>query len=604
MKAGWIRALGLAGMIAVVAVGLQSSAASDPATWQGLDASDGDPASLADGWTSAEPLTDSHAPAVRVGDDRDVLLRGSIFGSDVELTAQGGMWSSPAFRLPCDARPDATTMLSSNFVAVDVSSASPTSLTTAVVTIDTEGNGYVMLPDGPAIDASGSSATTSGVVTLDGLVYEAGPDAATSPCDFGALDVIWIAPSGNDVSGAGTEASPLASLARAAGVVEPGQTIRMKDGVYELGDTVAIHTDGTPTEPITLEAAPSAEITIRTEMENPDPPNYFPMLDFHDVSNWDVSGFVLEGGPSVGLLCTDCTAMTFHDLEVRNQGDHGIDCESCAGSTFERIESHHNDLIGLKLAGEGTADNLVINSDFHDNADEASNFENADGLQLGARGTGNQIVGNRSWRNADDGIDVFGSTDAVTITGNWSFENGDFNPDPGEGETYCTPTSPTHQGDGSGFKLGGTADAPAVAVAHVVANNLAWRNAHNGFTSNGNPGELDIHHNTGWANCGRGFNIWTDSTPVSGDEAIVHHNLSYENMNVATGDSGGEYVASTRSGNINSWDLTEALSDSDFEALEGSEADGTASRQSDGSLPSSSFLHLVSTSPFEGYGAD
>ena len=71
------------------------------------------------------------------------------------------------------------------------------------------------------------------------------------------------------------------------------------------------------------------------------------------------------------------------------------------------------------------ANNLILNCDSHDNYDAATGGENADGIDAKLDiGPGNIFRGCRSWNNSDDGYDLFGVTQVVTIDNCWAMLNG------------------------------------------------------------------------------------------------------------------------------------------------------------------------------------
>ena len=64
-----------------------------------------------------------------------------------------------------------------------------------------------------------------------------------------------------------------------------------------------------------------------------------------------------------------------------------------------------------------SANNLVLNSDFHHNQDPLTSpkYENADGLEICyiPAGLTNTVKGCRFWNNSDDGIDLWQNDGAV-----------------------------------------------------------------------------------------------------------------------------------------------------------------------------------------------
>ena len=161
-------------------------------------------------------------------------------------------------------------------------------------------------------------------------------------------------------------------------------------------------------------------------------------------------------------------------FEVKNAGDNCINI-SGSNNTVEWVEADGCDDTGIQItaSGAGTAsNNLILNCDAHDNFDTATGGENADGIDAKLNiGPGNVFRGCRSWNNADDGYDLFGVTQVVTIDGCWAMANGQ--------------TSTGMRGvnaDGNGFKLGGN----GVPAVHVVTDSFSMGNRTCGYTLNNN----------------------------------------------------------------------------------------------------------------------
>lgn len=572
--------------VCLVAAAASSTAASfENPPWLSVGTSTGEQGSFEQGWASADGLVGSAPTSLRV-DDADLLtLRGTIVASAAPADVVGALYQSAAFRMPCQIRPPRTVVLPTSLVGLDQNG--PSSLVSANLIIDSSGSATVMVPVGPNVDTSTSPATMSGVVALDGMTFEAAPVSGVSDCDPGGPRVLWVAPDGDD-AGPGTETEPLATVGKAVDAVRPGDTIRLTDGVYSQVSTLHISKSGTAQAPITLEVAAGDSAEINGAGIAADPQgNYRPILDFQATSHWNISGIELADGPSVGVSCTDCTDTAWADVEIHDNGDHGVTCGSCERTTWTRLDTHHNAWAGLQLVGAGTIDNLVEDSDFHDNRDPQNDFENADGLdiQIGS-GTGNVVRTSRSWGNADDGFDLFGFEDPVTLTGNWSFENGVQLP---------AEAQLTYEGDGQGYKLGGNGTQTPPGVEHVLTNNMAWRNAHNGFHSSGQPGPIHVLHNTAFENGGRGFNLFaTDPTVTSGSD--LRNNLSYANLGTAPMDQGPDTVQPpTDSSNTNSWTLTGVtINDDDFLSLDSTTAE--VPRGTGGALPTTDLLALDASS--------
>ena len=217
---------------------------------------------------------------------------------------------------------------------------------------------------------------------------------------------------------------------------------------------------------------------------------------------------------------------------------------------------------------------LILNNDVHDNDDELGGGGGGNGIAIAnGGGTGNVVRGNRCWRNADDGYDFWNKTAAVLVEDNWAWENG-----------YDT-NGTTSRGDGNGFKLGGNAGGDG---GHILKNNVSWKNKTIGFHDNSGDLPFTLYNNTAWSN---GAGTYPNYDFGNGSN-VFRNNISF-------GSSLGPVSGSQTS---NSWTLAVTVNDADFQSMSDTCARGP--RQSDGSLPNCSFLHLVASSDLIGKGTN
>lgn len=271
---------------------------------------------------------------------------------------------------------------------------------------------------------------------------------------------LYVAPDGSD-SGDGTLRHPYATLGKAVAAVRPGQTIALRGGTYRPTEPIGIKTSGTAAEPITLS-------------------NY---RDEHPVI--DASAI-----PDGKWTITQRTAYwTVQGLEIHGSTSHAYVCESCRHTVFRRLSLHGNVESGLTLRGAGTTADSVLDSDFYDNHPREERGGVGLAISFGD-GAGTVVRGCRAWGNGTDGFDLSAFTSPVTLTGNWSFRNG------------------------NGFTLGG-GNAPA-PVAHVVSDNAAWDNSGAGFSDERNSGHLRLTRDTAFRN-GVGFRLADAAATLTGD---------------------------------------------------------------------------------------
>ena len=210
----------------------------------------------------------------------------------------------------------------------------------------------------------------------------------------------------------------------------------------------------------------------------------------------------------------------WNGIDVCGAGDNGM---YVGGSfnTIEYCEFYNNRDTGLQLGRQESAQtninqwpsyNLIKNCTSHNNYDDETYGENADGFAAKLTiGYGNVFDGCIAYRNSDDGWDLYAKTDSgnigcVIIYNCVAFENGyleytqekchklvNFNTDYKEPNTNSYAT---RDGDGNGFKLGGSIMEGDVKMY----NCLSFQNRMHGVTDNSNPGYLKIEGVTSYDN--------------------------------------------------------------------------------------------------------
>lgn len=380
------------------------------------------------------------------------------------------------------------------------------------------------------------------------------------------MTIYYVSPTGSD-SQAGTLDRPFASLQYAHDLAQPGDTIYLRGGVYNLKNGVQLTNDGESGRPITVTNYPGEKpILDGSQMTSSE---YYGssgaggwVLDGSSISWNHISGLEVRGGPMGGIV-------------IRDQSHNNI---------LERLDVHDSGRLsqwegkGVSLFGPAS-NNLLQKIDSHDNRDLSG--DNADGFQISVTGAGNVLRGNRAWNNSDDGFDFYniqnGTKGAgVLIEGNWAFKNG-------------YDASGKAEGDGNGFKLGGQrAGSGGESGGHTVINNVAWGNLTNGFDQNEANIDSVLHNNTAYNN---------GSYNYAYDFGATHN--SFVN-NVSAG-SGRVAVSGAGTASNNSWNYGTPTS-SDFVSL--NDAGARGARAADGSLPTTDFLHLSSGSALVDKGKD
>lgn len=205
----------------------------------------------------------------------------------------------------------------------------------------------------------------------------------------------------------------------------------------------------------------------------------------------------------------------FYGIQITHAGDNGM---YIAGSynKIERCSFHENQDTGLQLGRATSNDsfvstwpsnNLILNCTSYNNYDVETLGENADGFAAKLTvGEGNVFDGCIAYRNADDGWDMFAKVDSgnigtITLLNCVAFENG-FLLDKTQSMTSITgddnylSSYATMNGDGNGFKLGGS----SMEGDMILKNCMSFNNRMGGFADNSNPGTLQLFDCTSYNN--------------------------------------------------------------------------------------------------------
>jgi hypothetical protein len=379
---------------------------------------------------------------------------------------------------------------------------------------------------------------------------------------------LFVAATGSD-DDAGDEQHPFASLQKAEGSAQPGDTVYIRGGSYKFvngtaADGVLLKKSGTANAPIGYEAYGGER----------------PVFDFSGMtaamritgirvtaSYLRIKGLELTGVPQRINTANESWG-------IYNLGNNNV---------YEALDIHHIDGPGLFIGGG--SNNLVLNCDSHHNYDPMSKAgpgENADGFGCHGSGTNNVFRGCRAWWNTDDGYDFISAKGTCLVERSWAFYNG------------YLPDTFTAQSNGNGFKAGGygTGTVPDAPPRHTVRQCVAFRNRAAGFYANHHPIGGDWFSNTGYKNA-RDF----DMLVLEGGNPNhkLRNNLAYAG-NAAIANFLGKDDA------VNSWSLPVMSSDADFLSVELKQME--APRKADGSLPDVTFMHLKTGSDLIDKGED
>ena len=283
---------------------------------------------------------------------------------------------------------------------------------------------------------------------------------------------IIVTPDGK-TTGDGTEESPL-DINTAVSYAQPGQTILMKNGVYDKWITINRSVCGTADKPINLVA--------------------------ESISTDGTDGVVLSGA---GLTVIG-SYWHVYGLYVKDSSGVGIQV-SGNYNTIDMCTVNHAANSGIQISRNGGADNyagiqgklwptgnLIKNCESFDNCDAGRN--DADGFAAKLTcGEGNRFYGCISHNNIDDGWDLYaksvsGMIGSVTIENCVAYNNGWLTTDDVTAAGY-------NYGEGNGFKLGGG----YLKGGHKLINCVSFGNHAKGITSNSCP-DISITRCTAYNN--------------------------------------------------------------------------------------------------------
>lgn len=364
---------------------------------------------------------------------------------------------------------------------------------------------------------------------------------------------IFVSPNGDDVLNNGTIDKPYKTISKALSVIQLGDTIYLRGGIYYYNVGISISKYGSQDKMYYLFAYPGDSIR--------------PVLDF--------------SGTAFGTRGVGLSGRYWHikGIDICNAGDNGM-YVSGSYNLIEFCAFYGNKDTGLQLSG-GASNNRIINCDSYFNIDPDEG--DADGFSPKLNvGTGNYFYGCRAWQNSDDGYDGYlrNANDVTTIYENcWAFKNG-YRPD-------GTPSS----GNGNGFKMGGSDDKTLMHNV-VMKNCIAFDNRIKGFDQNNNKGSMWLYNCTAYRNginYGMSGIVYTDSGKV----------MSLINCAVM-GDKGSIWSSAIQK--TNSWMPPFNVTSTDFLSLDTTGVRGP--RNSDGSLPELPFLRLARGSQLIDAGTD
>lgn len=429
---------------------------------------------------------------------------------------------------------------------------------------------------------------------------EAGGGGEIPVPDNGIIETFWCSPDGDDATADGSQEKPFFSLQRAANLAGPGDTIIMKGGTYVYDARVNIGNCGTKEKLITLKCADGRAVLDFSAMpyhkhsDNPQQGIRLTASYWHfyhiDICNASDNGLLIERNKPTGGSNTDI-------MNATDQAHHNL---------IEECNFYKNGDTGLQMKNLASF-NRVVNCDSYLNCDEDQG--DADGFAPKISvGDGNYFYGCRAWANSDDGWDVFfkkdgGFPDNVTIIieNSIAYKNG-----------FLDLNTIAPSGNGNGFKCGSDQGAMNVYMNRC----LAIHNKAKGFDQNHNAGDIILNNCTGMTSkalCGDKTYSYRIYEEIASGHEVRLTNCIAINDNDATDkrDKQGNVKDSEHGkyGQYGRFEVDASLDRLNIVNCEFQKADPTqfisivndeeliGERQEDGSLPETTFAHLVDGSP-------
>jgi parallel beta-helix repeat protein len=398
----------------------------------------------------------------------------------------------------------------------------------------------------------------------------------------------YSAPAGNDATGDGSIGFPWFSMTKPYNLMNPGDTLFMRDGTYAYTDQdqcYLVGNSGTSGSYIVIMSYPgeTATITKGTGYTNNDlhwRGGVFLSANYVKLYKLIFTGFEHGTDPVTGFIW------------------RGLYMENANFCIIEQCISHDNEY-GFNLQ-DNSKGNLFLNCDAYNNWDINTGGGNADGfgwgyLTVNDVDTPNVARGCRSWWNGDDGFDGWHGDEVggiVVLDSCWSWYNG-----------YYKNTF-NDAGNGEGFKAGGGDGGSSGVMNRYYQNCIGFHNRNKGFEQNNLKGNVTLYNCVSILNNNHGINLNENSSAhVIKNCVSVYNNgtqlfLNSESIAVSSNNSTNDGSSSSTN------DATYAdFSDADT-SMASAHAQLSATRKSNGSLPDITFLHLDSGSDLIDAGTD
>ena len=382
----------------------------------------------------------------------------------------------------------------------------------------------------------------------------------------------FVSPTGSS-SGNGTIGSPYNFTTAVGKTLSANDSVIIRGGMYNFVSAQNISKSGTVAGYLHI---------VAYQGENP-------VFDFRKQAYSSSSQGVKVSGSFVHLK----------GIIVQGAGDNGIQVTG-SNNIIVHCTTRWNCDSGIQMK-TGT-NNLILNCDSYENFDYESGGiaspdfgGNADGFadkQYTNTGT-NTYKGCRSWRNGDDGWDSYEKAGNTVYDSCWSYAMAPATFDMTDNIRFKTDSASwfyqfknsagryvmTNYGNGNGFKLGGNYTANNATLHNCVSVG----NPVKGFDQNNNNGIMTIYNCSSYNN---GYNY--------GFSNSSYGTLIIKNCASLTSKSSNSFNCKSVTQAYNTWNTGFSCATTDFVSLDYTQM--LNARQSDGSLPEVTLLHLKSTS--------
>lgn len=393
-------------------------------------------------------------------------------------------------------------------------------------------------------------------------------------------------------TGTGTFENPCAITSAWGKLSSPGDTLFLRGGVYYLNAKQSINKTGTTNARICIFAYPGET----------------PILDFRNQT---------YGSSYSGISLNETSSyMHIKGITIRYAGDNGM-INNGDNHIIENCVFYGNCDSGLQHKTGGG--NLIKNCDSYDNFDyqtggtSTPNYGgNADGFadKQFTNTTPNTYDGCRSWRNSDDGWDLYQRIGDVIIKNCICYKNGPATYDLSNHPRLSTDASwfsnfsssqlaaYTNYGNANGFKIGGDYRPTNT----TLTNCLSAENGAKGFDQNNSSGIMTLYNCTAYNNGNRNYafadrasNNSNVQTPFTQDP-VTYATLIIKNcVSLKTGSADSFTSSSYLTTSNNSWNTPNvSCTAEDFISTDASVL--ITPREADGSLPNTVFMQLADNS--------